>query len=54
MAGSGRRHLGELLQLAGGGSTLAGVYVLFGLGVFLVVAGLSVLAVGTLHEAGRL
>lgn len=37
-------------QLAGAGSVLAGLYLLAGLAVTLVVGGLALLAVGTLAE----
>jgi hypothetical protein len=33
---------------------MTGVFVLFGLGVGLVVTGLAAVGVGTLHESGRL
>ncbi len=39
-------------QLAGGATAVAGVYLLAGLGVALLLAGLAVAAVGALREAG--
>jgi len=42
------------LQLAGLASALTGTFFLFGLAVGLVVAGLTAVGIGTLHEAGRL
>lgn len=42
------------LQAGGGVAVVAGVFVLAGLGVALVVAGLAAGALGVLHEAGRL
>lgn len=53
-ASSTNRRSGELLQLAGLASTLTGVFILFGLGVGLVITGLTAVVLGTLHEAGRL
>lgn len=39
-------------QLAGGATAVAGVYILAGLGVALVVAGVVLAGLGTLREAG--
>lgn len=41
------------MQIAGVVTTAVGVFVLFGLGVGLVVTGLAAVGIGTLHEAGR-
>lgn len=51
---STKSHAGELMQLAGSVSTFVGVFYLFGTAVGLVVTGLAVVGVGTLHESGRL
>lgn len=39
-------------QLLGGGAVIAGVFLLAGLAVALVLTGVSLLAVGTAREAG--
>lgn len=41
-----------LAQLLGGGAAIGGVYLLAGLAVALVLAGVCLLAVGTAREAG--
>lgn len=45
---------GEAIQAIGVAATLVGVFILFGLGVGLVIGGISAVAIGTLHESGRL
>lgn len=44
--------VGNLVQLAGVATTLAGVFVLFGLGVGLVLTGLVTVGIGAMHERG--
>lgn len=46
------KHLPVAAQFAGGASVLAGVVLLWGLAVALIVLGLSVVALATLKEAG--
>ncbi len=41
-----------MIQLAGVATTLVGCFVLFGLGVGLVLTGLTVVGVGAMHERG--
>jgi hypothetical protein len=43
-----------LVQLGGGAATLAGVYMVLGLGVMLIVGGLAAVVLGALREAGRI
>lgn len=44
-------HVPVFAQVTGGGTALAGVFLLFGLGVTLIVGGVVLLALGTLREA---
>lgn len=43
---------GNLIQTTGGVTALVGVFVLFGLGIGLVLTGLTVVGVGVMHERG--
>lgn len=43
-----------LVQLAGGASALAGVYVTFGTGVTMIVGGVATTLLGMLREAGKI
>ncbi len=47
-----RRLTGNVIQLSGVATTLVGCFVLFGLGVGLVLTGLTVVGVGAMHERG--
>lgn len=47
-----RRVVGNLVQFAGVATTAVGVFVLFGLGVGLVVTGLVTIGIGAMHERG--
>jgi hypothetical protein len=42
-----------LVQLGGGVSALAGVYVTFGAGVTMIVGGIAATVLGALREAGK-
>lgn len=42
-----------LVQLGGGGSALAGVYLAWGLAAVLIVGGVAATVLGALREAGR-
>lgn len=50
----GRSLSGVALQLLGGAGALAGVFLLAGLSVALLVGGVAAFAVGALVEAGRI
>lgn len=50
----GRSRSGVALQCAGGAGALAGVFLLAGLAVALLVGGVAAFAVGALVEAGRI
>jgi hypothetical protein len=43
-----------LAQLAGGASTLGGVYLQFGAGVTMIVGGIAATALGMLRESGKI
>jgi len=43
-----------LVQLGGGVSALAGVYVTFGAGVTMIVGGVAATVLGALREAGKI
>lgn len=43
-----------LVQLAGGASALAGVYLTFGTGVTMIVGGVATTLLGMLREAGKI
>jgi len=43
-----------LVQLGGGVSALAGVYVTFGAGVTMIVGGIAATVLGALREAGKI
>lgn len=43
-----------LAQLAGGASSLAGIYLQFGTGVTMIVGGIAATALGMLRESGKI